>query len=145
VAEPKLETILDPPDEVTRAIRDGLGAYNARILGDQDWCRVAIVVRSDEGQVLGGLLGSVSWDWLHVSHLWLDESVRGRDIGSELLRRAEALAVARGVTHAYLETTSFQALEFYLKNGYKVFGRLEGRPRGHTYYYLKKEELTATE
>lgn len=141
----RVETILDPPDEVSQAIRDGLGAYNTSKLGDQQWCRLAIVVRDEQDRVLGGLLGSISWDWLHVNDLWLDESVRGQDLGTELLRRAETEALARGITRAHLETTSFQALGFYLKNGYEVFAQLEGKPRGHTFYYLRKEGLSPRE
>jgi hypothetical protein len=45
------------------------------------------------------------------------------------------------IDNIHLETTSFQALDFYLKNGYEVFGQLEGKPAGHTWYYLKKENI----
>lgn len=41
--------------------------------------------------------------------------------------------------NAHLETAEFQALAFYLKHGYEVFGRLPGKPAGHTWYYLKKD------
>ncbi|MGI6209770.1 MAG: GNAT family N-acetyltransferase [Anaerolineae bacterium] len=138
----QIETIYNPAEEVTKPIRDGLGAYNLAITGDQDWARIAIVVRDEQGQILGGLTGELSWNWLHVGQLWLHESIRGQDIGTELLRRAEEEALARGITHAHLETTSFQALGFYLKNGYEVFAHLDDKPKGHTWYYLKKEDLT---
>jgi hypothetical protein len=36
-------------------------------------------------------------------------------------------------------TTGFRALEFYPKNGYEVFGRLPGKPAGHTWSFMKKD------
>jgi hypothetical protein len=37
-----------------------------------------------------------------------------------------------------LDTMSFQALDFYLKLGYTVFGRLDDLPEGHSRIFLKK-------
>jgi len=39
---------------------------------------------------------------------------------------------------ASLETASFQAREFYEKQGYEVFGELDDFPKGHTMFYMKK-------
>ena len=50
----------------------------------------------------------------------------------------EAEARQSGATEAYLDTFSFQAPEFYKKNGYQVFGVLENFPPGHQRYYLTK-------
>ena len=41
--------------------------------------------------------------------------------------------------HALLDTYNFQALGFYQKNGYKVFGRLTGFSGKHDRHYLHKE------
>ena len=46
-----------------------------------------------------------------------------------------------GVHRAYLETTDFQALDFYVGLGYEVFAQLENQPPGHTCYYMKNESL----
>lgn len=94
-----------------------------------------------EGEIVGGLFGDVSWGWLHVDVIWVDESYRQHGLGSSLMDRAEAEAVAMGVHQAYLETTDFQALAFYEKRGYEVFAQLEDQPPGHVCYYLKKVGL----
>jgi hypothetical protein len=39
----------------------------------------------------------------------------------------------------HLDTMSFQALPFYQKQGYTVFGILEDLPEGHRRYYLRKD------
>lgn len=135
------ETLSNPPKEIVDAIDTGLAAYNEGFTGKRDWERIAIAVRDENGTLVGGLIGVFGWDWLHVSTLWLDERVRGQDVGTRLLAMAEQEALARGITNVHLETESFQALGFYLKNGYHVFGRLDDKPKGYTWYYLKKEGL----
>jgi len=37
-----------------------------------------------------------------------------------------------------LETYSFQARSFYERLGYEVFGTLDGCPRGHDKFFLRK-------
>ena len=90
-----------------------------------------------EQQIIGGLIGDISWGWLHVDVLWVDESYRQNSIGTALMDRAEAEARAMDVQSAYIETTDFQALGFYEKRGYKVFAQLENQPPGHVCYYMK--------
>ncbi|MGI6209771.1 MAG: GNAT family N-acetyltransferase [Anaerolineae bacterium] len=140
----EIEAVYDTADEVVDTIRKGLASYNASILGPKEHKRLTLAVRDDSGQVLGGLVAALSWDWLHITILWLDESVRGHHVGTSLLRMAEEKALEAGITRAHVETTSFQALGFYLKNGYHVFATLPDKPRGHTWYYLKKDDLRAS-
>ena len=70
--------------------------------------------------------------------MWLDESVRRQGYGRTLVTMAEQIATERGCHAAHLDTMSFQALGFYLKPGYTVFGRLDDLPEGHSRIFLKK-------
>ena len=51
----------------------------------------------------------------------------------------EEYAISKGITNIRLETTSFQALDFYITSGYTVFAELPDMPNGHTSYFLKKQ------
>ena len=93
---------------------------------------------STDQQIIGGLTGDISWGWLHVDVLWVDESYRQDGIGTSLMDKAEDEAIAMDVHKSYLETTDFQALGFYEKRGYQVFAQLEDQPPGHICYYMKK-------
>lgn len=50
----------------------------------------------------------------------------------------EAAAAARGAESVHVDTYDFQALGFYERNGYEVFGQLDDYPIGHTRFFLRK-------
>jgi hypothetical protein len=54
------------------------------------------------------------------------------------LAQAEQEAARRGCHDASLDTTSFQALPFYLKHGCTLWGQLDDFHIGHSRYFLKK-------
>ncbi len=105
-----------------------------------DWSPkpIIVVMRDSNGKVVGGLSGSTNLDWLHIRLLAVDKSVNGKGFGTKLMQLAETEALARGCRHAHLDTFSFQALPFYQKLGYEIFGTLDDFPPGHKRYYLRK-------
>jgi len=127
-----------PSEADMRTLGEKLNAYNEARAGPLNHQRMFFTVRDAEGALVGGLLGSTYWGWLFVSVLFVDESCRGTGIGADLLARAEALALERGATHAYLDTFSFQAEPFYARRGYEPFGRLSDFPRGHGRAWMSK-------
>lgn len=115
-----------------------LDAFNDNATGLSDRQSIGISVRDRAGRMVGGLKGITALGWLYVSNLWLDEGYRGQGLGSDLLRRAERQAVARGCRRSCLSSFSFQAPDFYLRHGYEVFGQLEDYPDGETLFFLRK-------
>ncbi len=132
-----------PRPEDIGCVEAGLSAYNRLHAPDDGHRFLNVFVRTADGTRGGGLLGDTYWGWLYIRILWLDEKVRRQGLGERLLRAAEEEAVRRGCHHAHLDTMSFQALPFYEKQGYTVFGVLEDLPLGHRRIFLKKE-LAAT-
>ena len=129
------------PDDIT-ALHRGLETFNRRVAGDVNYRPLNVFVRDDAGAVSGGLLGATYWSWFAIEILWLHEDLRGRRIGTRLVTMAEEEATRRGARHAQVDTVDFQALGFYRKLGYAVFGQLEDCPEGHTRYYLAKDLST---
>jgi ribosomal protein S18 acetylase RimI-like enzyme len=136
------KTTFCPQPGDMETIRQGLRAYNVTQIGEYDSERCAIYVRDDREQIVGGLYGHVLWDWLYIECLWIHPDLRDQGVGTRLIALAEQAALARGVDKIHLETTSFQALDFYRKNGFELFAELKGKPAGHSWYYLKKEGIT---
>lgn len=75
---------------------------------------------------------------LRIEVLFVDEPYRNKGIGSSLLKQVEDEAREMGAQVARLDTFDFQALNFYLKHGYEIWGVLEDCPKGHKRYCLKK-------
>lgn len=131
-----LETAPSSDDE--QVVLDGLRAFNVAIIGDPKMRPVDVFVRDSEGDIVGGLVGYIKWRWLYVSKLWIPEPLRGSGIGSRLMATAEQHAWAEGCLGAYLDTFEYQALPFYQKLGYELYGTLDGFPPGYRQFYLKK-------
>ncbi len=141
--EPKAEqnqftVVTNPsPDEVT-SIRAGLYSYNRIKAGEDGFAPVTLVLRDENGVVVGGLLGATYWCWLVVEILWIAEAARHQGLGSQLLCQAERIAIERGCHSAHLDTMSFQAPGFYEKHGYRIFGVIDDLPMGHKRIYFTK-------
>ena len=142
----RIELTDNPAPEDKAAIQDQIRVYNRQMspahrasTAPDGWQHLALFLRDDSGAILGGLVGLTYWDWLEIEYFWVQDELRGRGYGHELLRRAEAEARRRGCQHAYLETFSFQAHDFYGARGYRVVGALEDYPPGETFYWMRKE------
>lgn len=127
-----------PRNEEFEALRLGLNGFNAGFIDDILRERIGAFVKDESDKVMGGILGDIKWGWLYVEGLWVDESLRGQDWGTALLKSLEDYACSNGITRFRLETTNFQALDFYKKKGYEVFAELPDYPPRHTSYFLKK-------
>jgi GNAT superfamily N-acetyltransferase len=126
------------PNDI-QVIREGLDAYDATQGAPVDWKPLYLFLRDGQGNIVGGLTGGTYWGWLYIGRLWLVENMRGLGYGSRLLIEAEQEALKRGCHHTYLDTQDFQALRFYQKHGYTIYGELEDMPLGHKRYSLQKK------
>lgn len=124
--------------DTRRFITEGVDMFNVAATGLADYAPVNLVVRGPHGDIGGGLLGFVWGGWLQVTALWVSTPLRGAGFGGRLLAAAEGHALHHGAVGAALETYSFQAREFYEKQGYAVVGQIDGYPPGHTKYFLAK-------
>ncbi len=128
------EPLADDINQLKKGLLNFNAPYTTGLIDES----VACFIKDSEGLVLGGALAKIYWGWLYIEWLWVDQSLRGKNAGTELLDRVEAYALKQSVSNFRLETTSFQALDFYLKRGYEVFAELADMPPGETTYYLKK-------
>ena len=95
---------------------------------------------SEGGEIFGGIVGEFCWNWLEIHYLFVDPEHRKSGYGKALLREAEKMARDKKCDFIKLDTLSFQALDFYLKEGFQIYGTIENAGR-HTHYYLKKDLL----
>ena len=105
-----------------------------------DWPRIpfSLLLKDEQGDVRGGIRAMLTLCWLQIDHFWIDDSSQGLGHGSALLKRAEGEAKAKGAIGAQLTTSTFQAIGFYEKHGYREIGRLADRPPGHDRVWMAK-------
>jgi GNAT superfamily N-acetyltransferase len=100
---------------------------------------ISVFIRDHRREILGGAHGWTGFGWLNIDVFWLREDRRRSGWGTRILRAMEAEAVKRGSRRAKVDTFGFQALGFYQKNGYRIFGELEKVAGEHKWYFLTKE------
>ncbi|NRD73893.1 GNAT family N-acetyltransferase [Shewanella sp. VB17] len=135
----ELTTPLPPQDGDFEALKTGLTTFNESFTGAVYKEKVSSFVKDDSGKIVGGILGEINWNWMHIQGLWIDESIRNSGWGRRLLSEMEHYSLRKKTTNIRLETTTFQALGFYIKAGYEIFGELANMPEGHTSYFLQKQ------
>ncbi len=128
-----------PPNEGDRQdLADALLDHSRTRFGDPTAQPIGLFLRDEEGELYGGLTGNLRWGWLYVEMLWVRGDLRNRGYGSRLLEGAEAFARASGGVAVHLDTGGDEALPFYEKRGYEVFGTLEGFPPGSKQHFMRK-------
>ena len=145
----KIELTQNPAKEDAKTISDGLVRFNHETIPDLDYpdatINFSIFTRDDEGQVVAGLRASCYWNILHIELVWVSEEARGKNIGSQMVEKAEAFAIEKGSERVLLDTTTWQARPFYEKLGYEVFGTLPDHPKGHALHFMTKKLVEETD
>ena len=111
-----IEVAQHPDEDDLKTISRGLQSHNAKTIGGvavEDELKFAVFAKDASGRVVGGIRAVASWNWMNIEVIWVDEESRGAGVGRQLLRKAEEFAIKNDFFSCCLETTSFQAREFY--------------------------------
>lgn len=107
---------------------------------EADFIDISRKIINENGQIIAGCVARMyCWKIVYLDILWVDGSCRQLGMGTQLLKEIEAISIKEGCSLIHLDTFDFQAKDFYLRQGYEIFGMLEDCPPGHTRYYLKKK------
>src|SRR5579859_4815956 len=75
----ELRITFEPDNEPAKVfVTNNLDNYNIAVTGCSAYYPVAYFLKSDEGEVRGGLLGMIWGGWLHIKYVWVAEQVRGK-------------------------------------------------------------------
>ncbi|HZP38984.1 MAG TPA: GNAT family N-acetyltransferase [Methylomirabilota bacterium] len=138
MSEIRIESDPHASESLKQVVIDHLDTYNVGATGLTEYSPVNLFLRDEGQEVLGGLLAAIWGGALYVRILWVAQALRGQGYGGRLLEAAERRAVERGCRHAFVDTFTFQAPGFYLKQGYEVYARAEDWPVGHAHVFLRK-------
>ena len=127
-----------PEPALREKILAPLIAYNEQAGGPTQWGPLAITVRDQTGDVVGGLWGRTGYGFLFVELLALGPA-RGGGLGRKVMGLAETEARRRGLLGMWVDTWTFQAPGFYQKLGFVECGRITEYPPGHDrIFYVKR-------
>lgn len=128
----------DAKPEDLQFLEEQVNAFNFARTGFRDARLLVILLRDAAGRLYAGLSGHTWGGAAEIRFLWVEESHRRSGIGSRLLRAAEEEARSRGCSKIVLSTHSFQAPDFYRRQGYVVAGECLDYPRGYSHILLEK-------
>jgi GNAT superfamily N-acetyltransferase len=135
----RIELKHEPDAWDRQVIFDLLEEFNASQAGDEPERPLAVVISdSDSGRIIGGLWALTYYRWMFVELMFVPQALRGRGMGTQIMREAEEEASRRGCHGVWLETFSFQAQPFYEKLGYAPFGVVPEYPPGHRRLFMLK-------
>ncbi|EGU40955.1 GNAT family N-acetyltransferase [Vibrio splendidus] len=127
----------DPSDSDINEVRAGLIKHNTPFLEGIPKSQVGYYAM-EEGVKVGGVIADLWGNWLLIKFLWVDDSMRGKQVGSQLLQRLEDYAQSQGCTSSLVDTLSFQAKPFYEKHGYQCQMVLDNYPLDSSLTFLTK-------
>ena len=134
----RIELSPNPTEEERQAILQPLRAYNASKAAGAVPEHIALLVRDDNDEILGGLYARLFYQWLFIDLLSVPEQARGQGMGTKLMQMAEDLAREKKCIGLWLDTFEFQAPEFYKKCGYSEIGHIADYPPGYKHFFFQK-------
>ena len=95
--------------------------------------------REENGNLIALLHAQQVLENIHIKALVVEPDYQKQGLGASLLAELEEKAMAEGVSSITLSTKSYQAKDFYLKQGYEIYASLADVPqKGITKYHLIK-------
>jgi len=129
--------------ELKQKLIDGLSEHAIATIGINPWDGQAIAFAAyDDTIFIGGVALDFIHKQIHVKQLFVDPKYRGKGIGSKLMQAALEFGRNNGCTFVFLETLSYQAVDFYQKLGFSVDFIRDGFENGISLLYLKKSLST---
>lgn len=116
-------------------------ADNETKIGSYEINTYLLAYHNAGNDLVAGLAAFCRLGAFHIELLWVNESLRRQKLGTKLLERAKECARKNGALYIKVNTATFQALDFYLNNGYQVFAKLPlsvtGGKNQYDYFLIK--------
>ena len=125
-----------------KVVHEGLRKYMSNQVGElrkkYPEIKIRLVLKNENNKVIGVLLAFTILQAVNFECIWIDEYHRNKGYGKVLLETAEKIAVKNGCISVLVMVYSFQSVDFFQKQGYKVFGVSDGYPDSIKEFFLIK-------
>jgi ribosomal protein S18 acetylase RimI-like enzyme len=93
----------------------------------------------DGEKMVGGIVTNTVIDRANIKWLWVDEDYRQKKLGRQLMQKAEKAVANMGCKRIFVDTMSYQAPGFYVKEGYLEIARIKDFYPGFDRIFYQKD------
>lgn len=116
----------------------GFSSHAIAMTGFDEKQDPVVFLANQNSRAVGAVVIEKFWGALHIRYLFVEEAYRGQGIATLLMNRAFAYGIAHNCPFAFVETMSFQALDFYKKIGFELEYTRPGYAHQTSFHYLRK-------
>ena len=128
-----------PSQADNAVVQEGLILSYELLMGESRDKEFSIFIKNATGEIVGGMQAHFDTESVYIEMLWVAEQLRKQGFGKKMLDAAEQEAVKNGCKYSTLDTWSFQAEAFYVKNGYERIGEIKNYWHEHSRIFLRKK------
>ena len=125
-------------EDDAQVIEKGLDTYSEAYVHKSETVDFHKKLVDNDGRFAAGVIADAEkGESGFIDALFVEEPLRGKGIGTYLLKEAEKYAKENGVSMVFTNAGDWN-LGFFQKNGYLIRGELKDVPKGHNCYELYK-------
>lgn len=125
-------------EELKKKIYEGFSRHAIEMTGHDEKFDSVAFVAMERTSLAGAIVVERFWNALHIKYVYVDEHYRNQGLGTRLMQRAVRYGSEQNCPFAFVETMSFQALDFYQKMGFELEFTRSGYAHGTLFHYLSK-------
>jgi ribosomal protein S18 acetylase RimI-like enzyme len=129
----------NPHSNDIQILNDGIMSEHKKKMNMKPLDFFAYFIRNDNSKIVGGCAGDNMYGGLFVGQLWVQEALRGKGYGKQLMSLAEDLAKKSQCRFISVNTFGWEALDFYKKLGFYVEFERCGFDKDSIFYFLRKD------
>ena len=122
----------------SKTLEQGIRQSSGEQIGVHNQTRY-ILANDEQGIIKGGIRAYKIGQTFIIHLLWVDESMRGRGLGSDLMDRAHKCALDMDCGRMSVDTMSYQAPDFYEAHGYKEKARVSDYYEGYDRIFFERD------
>ncbi len=135
-----IEMIQQPLTEtLKKQIYAGFSRHSIEKTGYDEKFEPVSFIAMDGEKMAGVIVAELFWGALHIKYIYVEDAYRSQKLGTQLMEHVLEFACKHHCPFAFVETMSFQALEFYQKCGFKLEFTRSGYSHQTSFHYLRKD------
>ncbi len=135
-----IEILQQPLTDALKAqIYDGFRRHSIEMTGHDEKNDVVAFIAMDNEIFAGAVAVEIFWGALHIKYTYVSDQYRDQGLGTRLMDNAFLYGQKNHCPFAFVETMSFQALEFYEKIGFQLEFTRSGYSHDTSFHYLRKD------